>query len=343
MAMSGHASEYRIIPVPAHHERTCSEERAKEMTFVRDLFRRLSRALDTRERVHVDERSLVGDQGEQYVARIIADYVNKQGGTWLRGPLLFPTPTRSGYPQGEKDFLVYTEGNLFCVEVKRWRGRVFYRDGAGDAELLREKLRNHGEALFLDSQKDPLRGTRWFISALKEQTSRAERRFGGLKLIPVVAFVRFHDTDISAIHSMQGGMIYAEELPQLFTWHRHPQFAQRPSQWIMHTVQYLIPSWDWVVTTRNEMVGGILTDQQLRFRNRDGHMQNLSFSSIQSIRWMRGGFSPYDEMQVFFTDGSHQTLYPTSGALAIQRYDERYTFKMRNVQELIVGISNKLR
>jgi hypothetical protein len=310
------------------------------MPFLRNFFRRLSRALDALDHIQIDERSLVGDQGEQHVARIVADCVSKHGGTWLRGPLLFPT--RPGCPEGEKDFLVYTEGNLFCIEVKRWRGIFSYREGLGEAELQREKRGNYGETIFMPPKKNPLPGTRWFIAALKEQTAHSEKRFSGLKIIPVVAFDRIQDTNISAIRSFQKGIIYAEDLPQFFAWHRHPQFAQRPSKWITHTIQHSIPSWDWIITTRNEMVGGILTKRQLLFKDREGKMQNLSFSCIHSIRWKRENFSSYDEMTVLFTDGTTpQVFYSISGEINIQRYESFYTFKMSNIQELIAGISNK--
>lgn len=125
-------------------------------------------------------------------------------------------PLHYGKPQGEKDVLVYTRGCLFCVEVKTYRGRISYCDGYGSTKMQREKRGYYGDVLSVDSFDNPLGGTIRFINALKAQTVRAEPRFGGLRIIPVVTFVRFQDTDISAIHSFESGTISLQRFEKFY-------------------------------------------------------------------------------------------------------------------------------
>jgi hypothetical protein len=105
-----------------------------------------------------------GALGEQYAAQIIYD----SEGSWIRNPII-PHPTKPGFTL-EADFLVYTRGNLFCVEIKNYKGRISYApkyravqveqrgifgsryvpqtviDGYDDSRILQEKVGNYGEA-----------------------------------------------------------------------------------------------------------------------------------------------------------------------------------------------------
>lgn len=75
----------------------------------------------------------------------------------------------------ESDFLIYTQGNLFCVEIKRYKGRLYYPprervgqissprgplshpplQGFDDSIIIQEKVGNYGEGIFLIARSIP--------------------------------------------------------------------------------------------------------------------------------------------------------------------------------------------
>ncbi len=316
------------------------------MSSVSDFFRRLFNALmqgssspgyyrppviHYHQHVQVDERSLFGALGEREVLQIVADFVKREGGTYLWGPILLPL--RRDGRQGEKDFLVYTQGTVFCIEVKNYLGTVSY-DERGDIWVDR-----WGDYSKMKRHPNPLKSTIRFITDLKKQMKLIEPRCSGLWIVPIVAFIHNAKTDITPIYNFEQGIIYAEQLPQFF---RFKANARRPSSWVTDLIDRTIPRWDWVTTAQNETVGGILTTQQLTFKDFHGSIQTLLFSRIHQIRFLRSTSFAYDEMRVSFTDGTTQTFYCLDGEIALQRIDKIYTFRIRNLQALYVGVSNKL-
>lgn len=70
------------------------------------------------------ERARVGDQAEVYVRQVIS---NHGEGALLRGPLLPITNSNNQIERyRESDFLVYTQGTVFCIEVKNYSGIIGY-------------------------------------------------------------------------------------------------------------------------------------------------------------------------------------------------------------------------
>ena len=85
------------------------------------MMHRLVRAFDTMANVELDDQERGGMLGEQYAEYIIDD---EPHGCYIRNPII-PHPTKRGLYL-ETDFLVYVRGTLYCVEIKNFRGRVYY-------------------------------------------------------------------------------------------------------------------------------------------------------------------------------------------------------------------------
>jgi len=325
------------------------------------LLRRLSRALDTLSRPQLDGRSLFGALGEEYASQfldgpsIVSRVINPiiPGSDQRRNPF-------------ESDFLVYTQGNLFCVEVKRYKGRITYAQASShsalgeygrshprsfvqknannidDSKIVQEKTGNYGESLPPRTHPNPLRKTKAFIRVLKDYlVDNIDPRFRTLFVIPVVAFVE--EADISAIHSFDTGMIYVRELPAFFQRCAHPTFARNPSRWVAEGIQKL-PTSDLVVTTNGDPFKGFITDQMLIFKRKDGGVEQLPYQNIRAV-WMQRTwlFSDFDKMTVFFSQGHFQEFECASGVIHVTSFSgERQTHKLRNVNKIVVGRTNKL-
>lgn len=319
---------------------------------------RLTRAFSTLSQVELDDRSRFGALGEQYAAQVIHDGES----FWIHNPII-PHPTKPGYTL-ETDFLVYTRGNLFCVEIKTYKGRLSYppryrtvsieqrgwrglravpqtaRDGYDDTRIVQEKVGNYGEGIFTTEHPNPLKKTRYFVHRLKDYLSKRETRFQRLHIIPVVGFA--DQTDISAIRSFETGMISVSELPAFFDRHTHPKFARNPSPWILEGLRW-IPTWDLILTTKNEWINGIIQDRDLTFRGTDGRWYALPYATIQAITLHRTGlFSAHDQMTVQYTNGTTQVFQCAEGDIHLQRVGEQKVHHLRNVNRIIVGVANKI-
>jgi hypothetical protein len=281
------------------------------------------------------ERARVGDQAEMYVRQVISSHGE---GTLFRGPLV-PNIDNRGCINGyrEADFLVYTQGTVFCIEVKYYSGTITYLPiyrpqqiwngysysqqnvfcGYDDSRILQVKQGRRRE-LIEETYPNPLKKTKNFISLLKKYVGRVEPRFQRLFLIPVVCFGE--KADIRAIYDFQGGIIHIEHLPMFFDQHRHPQFATKPSSWITETILNKIPNWDRVQTASGEWVNGILVEPCLTFVGQDGISYRLSnYSTIKSIYWQSRHRAPSTQMTVTYTNGATQVFSCGEGQISLVR------------------------
>lgn len=298
------------------------------------------------------ERARVGDQAEMYVRQVISSYGE---GTLLRGPLV-PGLDAYGRVEGyrETDFLVYTQGTVFCVEVKNYTGTITYLptwtsqqvwngytyttrnvfQGYDTSKILQVKSDKRGkqiEKVF----NNPLKKTKSFIGVLKKYMARREPRFQHLFIIPVVCFDK--QADIRAIYNFHEGIIQIEQLPTFFFHHRNERFAARPSPWIAETILNKIPNWDRVQTIDGEWVNGILVEPNLTFLgNAVRHCSLPNYAMVKTICWQ------HTQMTVTYTNGSVQTFPCYGGQLNLLRGNKPETFSLQNLRYLVVGLANKM-
>lgn len=302
------------------------------------------------------ERARVGDQAEMYVRQVISSYGE---GTLLRGPLV-PSIDNYGRIDGyrESDFLVYTQGTVFCVEVKAYAGTITYLprytpqprwngynstgaiEGYDTSKILQVKQGKRGERIE-KVYANPLKKTKSFIIQLKKYIGRIEPRFRGLFLIPVVCFSS--QADIQAIYNFQEGIIQIEHLPAFFQHHRNEQFARRPSPWISETILQKIPNWDRVQTISGEWINGLLGEPHLSFIGDDGRLYSLpNYATIKTISWQPLYRMPHRQMNVVYTNGAMQSYPCMGGQLSLIRGERPETFSLSHLQHLVVGLANKL-
>ena len=149
------------------------------------LLRRVSRALETLSRPQLDERMLFGVQGEDYASKVLEEQAILSRVT---NPIIPPSHGRTRAL--ESDFLVYTQGALFCIEIKHYKGKISYASGAPNAQhppaLLQEKTGKYGERFAPITHPNPLKKTRTFIWHLKKYL-RACKKTTLFKLPDVVS------------------------------------------------------------------------------------------------------------------------------------------------------------
>src|SRR5579883_2078107 len=94
------------------------------------LIQRVTRAFQTLSTIELDEQSRFGALGELYAERLLDD----EQGICLTNPII-PHPSKPGRFL-ESDFLLFTQGNLFCIEIKTYRGRISYPYLPGDRKSV---------------------------------------------------------------------------------------------------------------------------------------------------------------------------------------------------------------
>ena len=270
------------------------------------LVRRIKRYFQAERAPQLAMVDRVGIGGEQYA------------GQFLTPPLVvkrIANPVLS-HPDGvhffESDFLVYAAGTLFCLEIKNYRGAIYYADG-DQAQIIQQKVGRYGEEIPPKLHRNPLRQAKSFVIGLKKYlVSHADKRFAGLYIVPVAAFVRNADTDISRIWNGAEGIIYVDELPSFFQAKRNPRFAERPSPWVIEGLE-AVPRPDVLVTVSGDELRGFFPDTHLVFKVSSGEPVKVAFSEIAQVRLNRSGFSDSDTILVVFRNGRQLTYVSIDG------------------------------
>ncbi len=323
------------------------------------LMDRLLRAIDAMSNVELDDANRGGMLGEQYAESIIDD---GQDGCYIRNPMI-PHPRKPGLFL-ETDFLVYMQGNMYCVEVKNYRGRVYYparyrtvfmekgwfifkrrvpqvvMDGYDYSKMVQQKMGQRGEGLVTREMPNPILKTQRYIEDLKRYLYRIDARLQSLPIYPVLAFSE--KADISAVYNFDAGIMYISQLRTFFKKYGHPAFSRSPAPWIQQTLRRL-PTWDLILTSGNEWFNGTLADRDFCFQATNGRWDALPYAQIDSIEVCRGGaFSAHDSICVTYVNGAQQSFECVGGEIHLNRFKgKQQVHKVRNMRKLIVGIANK--
>ncbi|GCF10066.1 nuclease-related domain-containing protein [Dictyobacter arantiisoli] len=321
--------------------------------------KRLVRAFDGMSTVKLAGKDRGGEQGEDDAELII-----RAGGQgcYMRNPIL-PHPRKPGFFL-ESDFLVYAHGALFCVEIKNYRGRVYYPtrthtiyvkkgwfifkrtvaqtvvDGYDYSKVIQEKSGYNGEGITTREQPNPLTKTQNIVDDLQRFLPRVDTHFQGVPIYPVLGFSE--KTDISAIYDFKAGIIHISELPKFFAAHGNGTPSKAQVQRMQQALN-LLPTWDRIWTTNNEMFYGTITDRDFTFKDINNRTYTLPYQQIQSIELKRdGAFSAYDDLTVFYSNGKKQAFRCTGGEIHLDRFQgEKQIHRLRNVTRIVAGIANK--
>jgi Nuclease-related domain. len=324
------------------------------------MMQRLVRAFETASNVELSDKDKGGMWGEQYAEYIIDDENN---GCYIRNPII-PHPKKPGI-FFETDFLVYMQGTLYCVEIKNYRGKVYYparyrtvyvRKGwfifkrtiqqtvfshYDYSKMVQEKMGQNRERLTIREMPNPFQKTQRYIEDLKYYLYHIEPRLQSLPIYPVLGFAE--KTDIAAIYNFDAGIMYISELPAFFAKYSDPAYARMPAPWIRQALHQL-PTWDRILTTGNDWINGTIMDRVLSFKCVDGQKYNIPYTHIHVISLQReGNFSAYDTLTISYLNGSQQSFRCVNGDVHLRRFQgEQQTHKLRNVNQIVVGVANKM-
>lgn len=297
------------------------------------LIRRVKRYLQAERLPQLAMVDRVGIDGEYYA------------GEFLRPPLVVTRIANPvlPHPNGsqlflESDFLVYAAGTVFCVEIKNYRGIIFPAENY-PSQIVQQKIGRYGEEIPAKWHRNPLQQAKGFIFRLKQYlAAHVNARFGNLYIVPVAAFVRNQDTDISRIWNPKHGIIYVDELPQFLCANGNPRFAAKPSRWLLDGLEK-VPRADVMVTASGDIFRGFLIENHLVFKTFNGPEVRVPFGEILRVQLNRTGkFSDFDSALVTLRDGQQLPYAVIDGMVRFGPLQGRVMSKhLRNIVAIIPG------
>jgi hypothetical protein len=300
------------------------------------LWRRLQRALDTVPSLQLDGGSRFGADGDDDAEHVL----EATGGSVTRNPVL-PHPRKAGAFL-ESDFLLYAQGCLFVVEIKSLRGRISFAPAAGavsvdQTRIVQAKPGNYGEGIFYKQYPNPLAKTRSFIRHLRDYLGPIDPRFLGLRMVPVVGFSA--QSDISAIHSFDEGILSVSEIPSFVAARASARSGAPAPGWVLEGLAR-VPTWDRVQTTRGEWINGVLVDKAFVFQEPDSGPCSVPYAEILEIGVARRGWlSDWGELVVVRTGARVQQGRCAGGEVRLERFGELQRHRLRNIRRIVPSLA----
>lgn len=314
---------------------------------------RITRALDSFNEISNDVITNFGMAGEQEARRII----DEEGGLILYNRIIPHSKDKNKFL--EMDSIIYNEGNVYCIEIKNYKGKITFiptyeefqkkvkflffftrtvtkkiQTGWNDSRIIKAKQGNYGEGVFYKEYPNPMKKTKYFINNLKNYLSNKNNMFGKVFIKPVVAFNR-DNADISSIHSFEKGYIYIDEIPALIE--DNSNRRNRDVQWTRNGLLEL-STWDTVITSSNEEIYGVIKDSYLDVYTVSNEKFKINYKDIKAIKIERNGvFSKEDRLFIKFTDNTENEYKNTRGAIVLNKFGNLQEHKISNVNFVDVG------
>ncbi len=287
------------------------------------LFRRFLRLFST---VGSDPKRVFGTAGEEYVVGVLSSL-----GYCLFVNRIIPHPYKP-HRYIESDVVVYSDSCVFCVEVKRYRGRVFkVEDGIVQETECKAYERGRGKVYRAKRLKDPMVQSRFFTRTLREMLVSQDDRFRRINFIPVVVFLE--EADVSSIHSFERGVIYAYELPDFIRSHLRSGGSY---DWVVKALEGL-KGFDVVVDRSGFGIKGLIVGDVFKCESRSGRVEE-NLSLVKLIEIMPGGlFSSCDKVRLTRKDGFKEEFCCVDGYVDIDVFGERRRYFLRNILSVVVN------
>ncbi|WP_457570162.1 nuclease-related domain-containing protein [Desulfurobacterium sp.] len=313
------------------------------------IFRKFIKGFDFSKPPGKSFRSRYGEAAEDYLRSILS----KSGYVYYFNKLI---PGKKNYKWfGEIDAVIYGEGNIYCVEVKRYKGTIAFPQKVKvitkkslffkrEVEIESEEVdyskivvyRNTDDYENLKPHPNPMLRTKYRARKLKEYLISRDRRFIKVAFIPVVAFCD-GDSDISRIHSFDKGFIYISEILDFINFHKNEKFAGIYQSWIKDGIESL-PTWDYIRNTEGEWIYGELVEDEFSCKTLEGDIYRIPYCDVKAI--FVHDFDSHYLLVVRKLDGRSEEIPATKGKVKINNFDCVHEFSLKHIKEIYVGTKN---
>ena len=220
-------------------------------------------------------------------------------------------------------------GTIFVVQVKNYKGRLVWED-TSERRRMQWKIGHYGETILPKPATNPVAQARSYIRPAKAYLSATcDARLSNVYMQPVGVFTR--TAAITAIHSLDKGLIYVEELPMFFASRRNDRFAEHPSTWLLRGLRAL-PRLDVIRSKDGQLFRGFLEGSHLEYRGPDHRTYRWSWEELEVIYLESGFVSASDRVTVQLRSGQKLESAAVQGLVKMVSLDgQRAEHRLSNL------------
>ncbi len=236
----------------------------------------------------------------------------------------------------EIDAIVYYKNTIFCIEIKNYKGTIYYAanfkddtfESYKDNKIIQLKTDRHLRQTYKELP-NPLNKTKFFTKQLKEYLIRLDKRFSTVKFQSIVVWVD-SSTNIENIHSFEDGVIYLSQLCDFI----EQKSASGENDNVIVEILENLPTFDKIITTYNHTIQGILMDNTIVIKesNTQLHLQN-----IKSISIAHKLTSCNNILTVEYTDWHTRSYACKQLTINLDKFGSHQKHKISNIKKIIVG------
>ncbi len=286
---------------------------------------RVKRVFLALKNINPDTKHIFGQKAELYVKNMLLQ-LNKPMFTnkILRHPKL-----KSRYI--ESDIILICGNFVFCIEIKRLKGKIFASKNGIIQENYKQFTRRY-QGYRAKTIKNPQKQSQLFVKTLKRYLINKDKRFLSVKFIPVAVFS--YEADISEIHSFDDGIIYINELKEFIK--AKSQESHQEYEWIVKAIESL-KGFDILINKNNLPLMGLIENDMLECTSKQGAFK-ADFSEIKQIIVKRNSvFSIGDELEIHFKNGNKAPVLCYEGCIVLNAFNGIQKHFLRNLNKIYIN------
>jgi len=275
--------------------------------------------------INPDTKHIFGQKAELYVKNMLLQ-LNKPIFT---NKILEHPKLKSRYI--ESDIILIWGNFVFCIEVKRLKGKIFASRNGIIQENYRPFTRRY-QGYRAKTIKNPQKQSELFAKTLKRHLVNKDKRFLGVKFIPVAVFS--HEADISEIHSLDDGILYIDELIEFIK--TKAKNSYKEYEWIEKAIESL-KGFDILINKNNLSIVGLVENEKFECTSKQGIFK-IEISKIKQITVKRSSvFSVSDKIEINFKDGNKMSVLCYEGCIVLNAFSSIQKHFLRNIKKIYIN------
>ena len=236
----------------------------------------------------------------------------------------------------EIDAICYHNNTIFCIEMKNYKGTVYYAanfkndtfDSYKKNKIIQLKTDKHLNQTYKELP-NPLYKTTLFTKQLRKYLLRLDNRFSTIKFISVVVFLNL-STNIDNIRSFNDGIIYLSELDKFLD---QKSGNEKNNSWAAQILEQL-PSFDKIITINNQTIQGIIKNNIIAC-----HKPNieLQLKNIKTININHTLTSCKSQLKIEYVDFTTSEFECQKLFISLDKFGTIQTHRLSNIKKIIVG------
>ncbi|OSS42147.1 hypothetical protein DESAMIL20_1700 [Desulfurella amilsii] len=236
----------------------------------------------------------------------------------------------------EIDAIIYHNNTIFCVEMKNYKGTIYYAanfqndtfDSYKTNTIIQLKTDKHLNQTF-KALPNPLDKTKFFTKQLRKYLLRFDNRFSTIKFKSVVVFLD-SSTNIDGIQSFEEGLIYFSQLED---------FLEQQSQngtnnaWVLDYLEKL-PTFDKIITVNNQTIQGILKEIIIHCQKPN---TELDLKKIRAIDIKHKFTSCKAQIMLQYNDLTTCEFVCDKLTVILDKFGTLQKHRLSNINKIIVG------